>query len=89
MIVAYTTLALAQFVFVFLKAFQQRNVAFDHDRWVIPISMLMAGAEVYVVARVASIGLDIAQIGSAVALGVGGGLGALMAMKTHRRLHRG
>ncbi len=43
---------IAYFVFVFFKAFQQRNVAFDHYWPVLPISYLMAMSEVLVIGGV-------------------------------------
>jgi hypothetical protein len=79
------TLALAfgaMFVFVFLKAFQQRNVAFDHYWWVMPTSLGMAATEVYVIARIAAGGWHWSLV---LVIGVGAGLGALSAMLLHKR----
>ena len=75
--------ALASFCFVFLKAFQQRNVAFDHYVPVIPISMLMAACEYYIVAAVALSGYSLALVFYA---GCGAGLGAMSAMYLHRHI---
>ena len=77
---------LAMFAFVFLKAFQQRNVAFDHYWPVIPISLLMACAEVYVISAVVRGGYDLTLV---LSIGCGSGLGALLAMYLHRRIFRG
>jgi hypothetical protein len=63
---------LASFIFVFLKAFQQRNVAFDHYWPVIPISILMAATEVYVISSVVFLGYSIALV---LSIGVGAGTG--------------
>jgi hypothetical protein len=73
----------ASFAFIFLKAFQQRNVAFDHHAWIVPTSMLMALVEVYVIANVAAKGFSIALV---LAIGIGSGLGALSAAVTHKRM---
>ncbi len=43
----------AYFVFVFLKAFQQRNVMGLHYSWIMPISYAMAATEVFVISVVA------------------------------------
>ena len=74
----------ASFVFIFLKAFQQRNVAFNHDWWVLPTSLCMAAVEVYLIVEVAREGYG---FGIWLAVGMGSGLGALAAMHLHRRLH--
>jgi hypothetical protein len=74
---------LASFAFIFLKAFQQRNVAFDHHAWIVPTSMLMALVEVYVIANVAAKGFSLALVFS---IGIGSGLGALSAAVTHKRM---
>ena len=82
--IIYATLAM--FAFVFLKAFQQRNVAFDHYWPVIPTSWLMAAAEVYVIATIVRIGYDFVLVA---AIGTGAGAGALVAMWLHKRIFRG
>lgn len=75
-----TTLFAASFVFVFLKAFQQRNVAFDNYRWVLPTSMGMAATEVYVISVIAAKGYAILAV---LGMGLGAGAGALVAMYLH------
>lgn len=73
---------LATLVFVFLKAFQQRNVSFDNFGWVMPTSFLMAGCEVFVIANVAQTGFEIAIV---LASGLGGGIGAVLGAKFHKK----
>lgn len=77
--------ALAQFAFVFLKAFQQRNVAFDHYWPVLPISWCMFATEAYVITVIASRGWDFAFIA---AVGTAAGVGAMLAMLLHKRIFR-
>lgn len=72
----------ASFAFVFLKAFQQRNVAFDNYGWIFPTSIAMAATEVYVVASVAKNGWHVWLV---LAIGAGAGLGALGAMLIHKK----
>lgn len=80
---------LAYFIFVFFKAFQQRNVAFMHYAWVMPTSYLMAFTEVIVISLVAyeatQQGLSWNMLWFAAAIGTGGGLGAVMSMWIHHK----
>lgn len=78
----------AYFIFVFFKAFQQRNVAFMHYKWVLPISYLMSCTEVFVISLVAveaANGLSWQLLWFAVTIGTGGGLGAIISMWIHHR----
>jgi len=85
---------IAYFVFVFFKAFQQRNVSWMAYKSVMPISYLMAFSEVIVISTVAYTGSQLfpfsmdafvnvlPMIG---AIGTGGGLGAMAGMYLHHR----
>lgn len=78
----------AYFVFVFFKAFQQRNVAFMHYRWIMPISYAMATCEVFVISLVAfkaTQGINLELLWYALTIGTGGGAGAILAMYLHKR----
>lgn len=79
----------AYFIFVFFKAFQQRNVAFMHYGWVLPISYCMAVSEVAVICVVAFAAVNTDRVGDLVpmafAVGTGGGIGALLSMWIHHR----
>lgn len=79
----YLALAGASFLFVFLKAFQQRNVAFDNYIAVIPISIMMASVEVFTVTKVAAAGWS---WGVVLAIGLASGTGAITAMLSHKWL---
>lgn len=72
----------ASFIFIFLKAFQQRNVAFDNYQIVVPTSMLMAFAEFYVIHNFIKTGYNIPII---LSIGLGSGVGALIAMLLHKQ----
>lgn len=72
----------ASFIFVFLKAFQQRNVAFDHYWWVAPTSFGMAATEVYVISTIVITGYSLSVV---LGMGAGGATGALIAMYLHRK----
>jgi hypothetical protein len=81
--------ASAYSVFVFLKAFQQRNVAFLHYRWIMHISYAMSLTDVAVIAivahKTATAGLTPDLIWFGLAIGTGGGLGAIVSMHVHER----
>lgn len=77
--------SLAMFGFVFLKAFQQRNVAFNHYLPIVPTSWLMFAAEAYVVVTIANRGWDLLFVGS---VGTSAGLGAVLAVFLHNRIFR-
>ena len=72
------------FAFVFLKAFQQRSVAFDAPwYYIIGTSLAMAFTEVYVIAAIVRVGYHVPTV---VCIGLGAGLGAVLAMALHRRV---
>ena len=70
----------ASYVFIFLKAIQQRSVIHNNRRLVVPTSISMAFTEVYVIATVAKAGYSVPLV---LAIGLGAGLGALTAMTVH------
>lgn len=80
--------ALANFGFIFLKAFQQRNVAFEHYEWILPISLALAAFEVFVIAVIAKTALTGTLIHTLIlvlSVGIGGGLGAIAATHLHSK----
>jgi hypothetical protein len=84
MLTTYLTVAVANFGFIFLKAYQQRNVAFDNYGMVLPTSFGLALTEVYVIAKVAVLGFTLPL---ALTIGAAAGAGALCAMLVHKRYH--
>ena len=74
--------AICMFFFVGLKAFQSRNVNLDWDTWVIPLAVIIAPFELGLYVSAVE-GRDLA---TALGMGLGGGLGALAAMRLHRHL---
>ena len=79
----YLLASLASMLYVGLKAFQQLNVAHDNRLSIIPTSLGMAVCEVYVVANVVLKGFDPLLI---VCVGLGSGVGCLIAMSLHKRM---
>lgn len=86
MLIAHASAFAASMGFIFLKALQQRNVAFDNFAWIMPTALAMGFAEVYVIATVAVVGYD---LGLVLSIGTGAGLGAMAAMVVHKRFVRG
>ena len=72
----------AMFCYVFVRAFQQRNVAFGHYWWVVPVSYVMAALDVFVITFVAHQGWSVAIV---LANGTGACLGSLSAIYLHKR----
>ena len=72
----------SSFVFIGLKAWQQRSVAFRNYWWIPPTSMAMAFVEVFIIANIAQQGWNIALV---LMVGLGSGLGALAATYSHNR----
>lgn len=83
---SYLLAWLANFSFIGLKAFQQRNVVHDNRAAVFITSNLLAATEVLVVWKIAKSStafIDYALL--VVTLGTSGGLGCLLAMHLHNR----
>lgn len=72
----------SMFVYVILRALQQRNVAFDNYLWVIPTSYAMAIVDVFLISSVAKASWSIPLV---FGYGTAGALGALSAMWFHKR----
>ena len=72
----------AVFCYVFVRAFQQRNVAFAHYWWIVPTSYCMATLDVFIIVFVAKSGWHVPVV---LANGTGGACGALCAVYLHKR----
>lgn len=79
---AFGAVAVSNFIFIGLKAFQQRNVIHDNYGWVVVTSNAMAFFEVFVIATIARHGVDFWLV---LALGLGGGTGCVSAMLLHKK----
>lgn len=77
---------LAIFTYVAAKAFQQRNVVGDHYIAIMPVSIIMAMMEFYVVGFIALTGFSIVK---GIALGLSGGTGCIISMLMHKRIFSG
>lgn len=75
----------ASFIFIFLRAWQQRNVAFGPFYAILPTSLLMSAVEVFVIANIATQGYHWALV---LTIGLGSGAGALCAALLHKRLFK-
>jgi len=81
----YATAFGAMVLFVALKAFQQLNVVHDQYKWVLPVSIGMGFCEVYIIAQVATQGFG---LWLALAIGLGGAVGAMFSMWLHKRMRK-
>lgn len=78
----YLAVFCAAFVYVMLRAFQQRNVAFDNYGWVVPTSYGMAAVDTFIMASIAKNGWTLVFV---LTYGTAGALGACCAMIFHKR----
>ena len=74
---SWISLFIANFCFIGLKAWQQRNVAYLKYGWVLLVSNLLAVVEIYVIFRVAAVGPTLETV---IPIGMGGALGCVTAM---------
>ncbi len=76
-------------LFVFFKALQQRNIAFMHYKWVLPVSLALSTTDIFVVATVAFKAVHSESlfelIPFVISIGIGGGIGAMAAMYLHNK----
>ena len=78
----------ANMIFIALKAYQQRNVAHLHYWPVLPLSFLLAIAEIYMISTIAILSMKSALDWHHVtALAVGGGIGCMLSMYMHDKIH--
>lgn len=81
----------AQFGYIGLRALQTRVIVHSNKAFVLPLSLVIAVFEVFVIGSIAKIALggDLAEMtGLALALGLGAGTGCLTAMRIHDRVLR-
>jgi membrane protein YqaA with SNARE-associated domain len=81
---AYALAAIASFIRVFLKSWQQLSVQAMQFKTIMPVSVLMSASEVYVIFSVK----DASQLWALVlVMGVAAGLGSMLSMWLHSRLN--
>ena len=76
-------LILASYISVFVKAFQQRNVAFNNYLFVPVFSIAMAFTEVYIIINIVQMGASLELVWK---LATGAVLGCWSAMYLHNKL---
>jgi len=79
------TLILASYISVFVKAFQQRNVAFNDYLFVPVFSLAMAFTEVYIIINIVQLGASLDVVWK---LAAGAVLGCWSAMYLHNKIKR-
>lgn len=73
------------FIYVFLRAFQQKNVQHSMYAWMIPVSYGMGLCDVYIISTVARDG-HILWV-TALFMGTGGALGSVGATFLHNKMN--
>ena len=71
-------------IYVFLRAFQQKNVMHNQYLWMIPVSYGMGMCDVYIIHSVASSENPLYLV--ALAMGTGGAVGAIAATFFHSKI---
>lgn len=86
MILKALSLLAANFIFIGLKSFQQRNVAFMNYKLVFPTSALMGLTEIYIIGVIASgvVNSTLSPL-DICAIITGGGLGCIASMYIHHK----
>ena len=72
------------FGYVFLRAFQQRNVSEARYGWMVPVSYFMAAFDVCIISTVAR--NDGSMVWLVFQMGTGGALGSVLAVMIHKRM---
>ena len=80
--IKWSLMFLAGFFYVMLRAFQQRNVAFDNYWWIPPTSYCMAAVDMYVIVNVSRNGMTWMYVA---VYGTSAAMGALVAMWFHKK----
>ena len=79
----YIGLFFVTLTYVFLRAFQQKNVQHSKYLWMIPVSYGMGFCDVYIISTIAKDGHVLWM--TALFMGTGGALGAIGATYLHNR----
>jgi len=81
--VIYFALFATTLVYVFLRAFQQKNVMHSKYAWMVPVSYGMGFCDVYIISTIAA-GDHVLWV-TALAMGTGGTIGSISATYLHNR----
>jgi hypothetical protein len=83
----YITIFVVYFIYVFLRAFQQRNVIHNNYMMILPVSYGMALCDAGMMYSIATYATDSWElIKLAACAGTGGGIGCIAAMLSHDRM---
>jgi hypothetical protein len=76
------------FVYIMLKAMQQKSVVADKKLFIVPTSMAMAACETFMVATIATMVIATQSYWAFVPAGLGGGVGCLIGMALFNKLNK-
>lgn len=75
-------------IFVLCKSFQQKSVVHDKKLWIVPVSMVMAACEVFMIGSIATLVIASQSYWSFIPAGLGAGTGCLLGMELFNRLNK-
>jgi len=81
MLTSYIIIFLASCISIFLRAFQQRNVAWAYYWWITATAYFIAIVEIYVISNIAQRGWSWPLV---LIIGTGGAIGAVSATWMHK-----
>lgn len=87
-VLPFGLLAVANFCYIFLKAWQQRNVAHLHYGWAMATNFFLVLTEVFVMGSIAIAAVNASAVMLAytvVAMAIGGGSGCILSMYLHSK----
>jgi hypothetical protein len=76
------------FVYIMLKAMQQKSVVADKKMFIVPTSMAMSACETFMVATIATMVIATQSYWAFVPAGLGGGTGCLLGMSLFNKLNK-
>lgn len=84
------SLFMANFIYIALKAFQQKNVMHDQYKLMVPTSCSMAICEYFITGTIALIAISgngfVHTAVNVLSIGLGGGLGSVLATYYHHKI---
>ncbi len=84
----FVSIFAVNFVYIMLKAFQQKSVVADKKIFIIPTSVAMSACEVFMVGVIATLVISSQSYWAFIPAGLGGGVGCLIGMEVFNRLNR-
>lgn len=75
-------------VFVLCKSFQQKSVMHDKKLWIMPVSMVMAACETFMIGSIAVLVVASQSYWSFIPAGLGAGVGCILGLEIFNRINK-